>query len=1093
MCAAVVAVVPGVIERVKAMEDNKATPHNPADSVDGSSAGTSESTVMEGGPVPPPKGPPRRRTLISASSGSGAVASVGGAISSGNVVAAEASGSISFGQRQSGPAEATAMLKSAPVVTPSPLATPSPLERAVAAATAQPPVDDATPEPAPVAEDMEATPESALADIGPGTIVSQYELIRKIGEGGMGMVWVARDTKLGRRVAIKFLLTVHPELTQRFILEARATARCSHESIVIIYEVGEFKGTPFMVLEFLQGHPLSGEIEGGKRIPPARVVELMVPVLKALAVAHGHGIVHRDLKPDNIFVTDTGTIKVLDFGIAKVLEADARPEEPAGAVHLPQDLGDEEDEFTELTRRGAIMGTMSYMSPEQWGIGVEIDHRTDIWAVGIMLYRMIAGQHPLAPLRGQQLVVTAMLNKPMPTMREARSDIPEALASVIDKCLLKYKEQRWGSATELLKALEPFLPGRYTRELRSDESPYTGLSSFQETDADRFFGRSQEIAAMVTRIRDQPIMGVVGSSGVGKSSFVRAGVVPALKHSGENWETLVIRPGREPIAALASIMSGLVGNTTSTTVADDVTEVQETIERLYREPGYLATVMRSRARREGKHILLFVDQFEELYTLIPDQRERLAFTACLAAIADDAASPLRVVLSIRSDFLDRVPEDQFFMGELSKGLFFMQPPGRDGLRDAIAQPAEMAGYHFETSDVVEHMLDHLESTPGALPLLQFAATKLWEMRDKQRKLLTVASYNQLGGIAGALASHADSVLRELTPAMQNLARGLLMRLVTSDRTRAIVAIDDLLELHADPREVNRLIEHLTQARLLVVQTTGSGGTVEIVHESLITGWPTLRRWLDDIQEDAAYLEELRTAAKQWETKKRDAGLLWRGEAMEEARRFRKRYSGELPAGQIRYLDAVMALADRAARRRRTLFIGSMSFLILLVAAAAVALVVIRDSQKKATRAAIVAKKAETAAKVNEDVAKQRLAQVVAKERQRKAAEAGKKAAEVKVVKIDKQLDQTNDQLILKNKALEGALKDAQAANLQAKAAKKRAETNEARALQAEKTAVVARTDAIKAKARVDVLLKKERARAKRLEKKLGSRMIEKLN
>ncbi len=143
----------------------------------------------------------------------------------------------------------------------------------------------------------------------------------------------------------------------------------------------------------------------------------------------------------------------------------------------------------------------------------------------------------------------------------------------------------------------------------------------------------------------------------------------------------------------------------------------------------MGSVLRNRARRERRKILLFIDQFEELYTLVPDVQERLAFTACLSGIADDATSPIRVVLSIRSDFLDRVPEDERFMAELSQGLYFLTPPNREGLRDALVQPAEMAGYRFETPAMVDNMLEHLEATQGALPLLQFAATQLWELRD----------------------------------------------------------------------------------------------------------------------------------------------------------------------------------------------------------------------------------------------------------------------------------------------------------------------------------------------------------------------------
>src|SRR6185503_14931132 len=216
--------------------------------------------------------------------------------------------------------------------------------------------------------------------IAQGTQIGQYEIIRELGRGGMGAVYAARDTKLGRKVAIKLLNSNNqPELTARFILEAKATARCSHENIIVIHEVGEHDGNPFMVLEYLQGGPLTQLLRDGRRFPPAQAIELMVPVVRALTVAHAHNIVHRDLKPDNIFVTDSGTIKVLDFGIAKLIHGD--PDEGTGiapslaarAVDLAPGLP------RELTRRGTLVGTLPYMSPEQWGAGgAAVDHQTDL-------------------------------------------------------------------------------------------------------------------------------------------------------------------------------------------------------------------------------------------------------------------------------------------------------------------------------------------------------------------------------------------------------------------------------------------------------------------------------------------------------------------------------------------------------------------------------------------------------------------------------------------------------------------------------------------------------------------------------------------
>lgn len=968
----------------------------------------------------------------------------------------------------------------APAGTPAPAHSPSGLRPMPAQPASKPPTtQEGTPSGSPSraspSKDHYTNPEFVVQEPTVGTRIHHYEIIRLLGRGGMGAVFLARDNRLGRRVAIKFLRTQSPELTKRFILEARTTAACSHENIVVIYEVDAWQGSPFMVFEYLQGKTLTKLIPEDKPLPPARAVELIVPVVRALAAAHSQGVVHRDLKPDNILVTEAGITKVLDFGIAKVLQ-DEEHAPPSMEIHRPRPPkeGLDDDATTaELTQKGAMMGTLSYMAPEQWGIGVPIDHRADIWAVGIMLFKMLSGKHPLDPLRGHQLMVTGMLDTPMPKLAPKAPDhVPPDLAAVVDRCLLKRKEQRWPDAVSLLRALEPYLPGRYsTVELKIDESPYAGLAAFQEGDAARFFGRTQEIVATVNRVRERPMIAVVGPSGAGKSSFVRAGLVPALKRSGEAWESMVLRPGRAPLSALASLVSPLVS--TSSSVNEDLEEQKKLAAKLATEPGFVGAVLRARARREKRNILLFVDQFEELYTLVPDEAERKAFTASLSAVADDPTSPIRLVLSIRSDFLDRVPEDQRFMAELSQGLVFLGSPGVDGLRDALVQPADIAGYKFESPDIVEDMIKHLSTTQGALPLLQFAATRLWDSRDPARRLLTRASYEAIGGVAGALASHADSVVTKLPTAAQSLARAVFLRLITSERTRAIVSMDELKELHPNLNELKTVLDELVQARLLVVQTGGGGGvaTVEIVHESLLHSWPMLKRWLDESGEDAAFLEQLRTAARQWGQKNRSDELLWRGELADEAARFQRRYKGPLPDLQKAFLAGVVNLTVREARRRRTVAVGAVVFLSLLLVAAGVALVVIRRAQFEAETQAAAAKLAEQAATENLQAAEK-------KERERAAAqaEAEKAAGELRV----------------KQQELVVALKDAEEAAEIARQAQEKAQKNAFAALTAKKASEDAKARAETARRKVQELLAAEQDRARRLEEQLGSPVMDTL-
>ncbi|WP_437872798.1 nSTAND1 domain-containing NTPase [Sorangium sp. So ce363] len=789
-------------------------------------------------------------------------------------------------------------------------------------------------------------PPSLLAQARPapsaGARIGHYELLRELGRGGMGVVFLARDTRLARLVAIKLLTMLSSAGVQRFLVEAQATARCKHEHIVTIHEVNEHDGSPYMVLEYIEGQSLrawmnqrrpadAGEAVSTAPVPPGLAVDMVVPIVRALASAHASGIVHRDLKPENVMLDASGAIKVVDFGIAKLLEEEVIL---SGDRAVAGDAG--------LTRDGAIIGTLAYMSPEQWR-GFDVGPSSDVWAVGIMLHELLLGAHPLAPCGRMDLLAVAALDEPMPTVGARHPEIG-ALGAIVDRCLRKRKSERFASAQELLVELLPLLPGRREILLGADESPFAGLSSFQEADADRFFGRAQDLAGVVARLRSQPLLAIAGASGVGKSSLVRAGVIPALKRSGEGWEALVVRPGREPMAVLADLFDhpAVTLNTDLKALSPQGGAAMRgaLIQRLRAEPGLLGAALRGGASRAQRRLVLFIDQFEELFTLGAPAVERAAFLACLAGIADDASSPLRVVLSVRSDFLERMAEHEHFMAIMTRGLVFLRPMGRDGLREALMRPIEAARHEIEDPAMIEGILDALQTTRGALPLLQFTAARLWEMRDRGRKLLTRASYEALGGVAGALASHADTVLAGMSGHRAKHARVVLERLVTPERTRAVASLGELCELPGERGEIERVVELLADARLLAIETGSdrAGSTVEIVHESLIERWPTLRRWLDENQEDAAFLDRLRAAARLWDASGRAADTLWRGKVAEEARGFRERYRGELPERERLYLDEVLRFADQQQRGRRRLVSGIIAALSLLVVAAGAGIV-----------------------------------------------------------------------------------------------------------------------------------------------------------
>ena len=793
------------------------------------------------------------------------------------------------------------------------------------------------------------------ATLATGERIGQYECIRELGRGGMGAVYLARDVILGRLVAIKLLARQSRELSERFLAEARATARCNHENIVVIHDAGEYQDQPYMVLEYIEGptlrdylrqHAQGDAIEGDDQDPPAptqmlRVpmslaLDLMIPVARALVHAHELSIVHRDLKPTNVLVADSGTVKVFDFGVAKLLGNDE--------LDTTVDALSEQPGLWQ-TQAGAVLGTMPYMSPEQWRSG-EVDGRADIWAFGIMLHEMITGRHPLAPLSPDRLRTVGDIAQPMPRLSASHPQFGP-LAAVVDGCLEKELDRRLPSAAALLAELEALVSEEDVPESTEDRSPFTGLAAFQEVDAAHFFGREREVNRVVHQLLHHALVTVTGPSGAGKSSFARAGVIPALRRLPGGWDACIVRPGRNPMTSLAAA----VLQASDAPAADDQSESSETWRR---EPGQLGALLRERARQRGRRCLLFIDQFEELYTLCADVDERIAFVTCLEAVADEASSPLRVLISLRSDFLERVAEDRRFMSRVAgSGLVFLAPMGAEQLRDALVRPLARLGYRFESDELVEHMLDALQQTQSPLPLLQFTATKLWDERDREGKLISRQSYRDIGGVAGALAVHADAVLAGLSVAERRLVRKVFLGLVTPERTRTVVPLAEMRQLAPDADAVEHVIQLLAGARLVLLETRGEryGATVELVHESLIDKWPRFGQWLDESQEDGQLLARLRAAAAQWDAQERPEGLLWRGHAARDVERWlasrRARLHGlhgsvgsagdpglsglqtRLSERDENYLRAVVGLARRRRQRRRRQVSGALVFLSLV--------------------------------------------------------------------------------------------------------------------------------------------------------------------
>jgi WD40 repeat protein/class 3 adenylate cyclase len=446
------------------------------------------------------------------------------------------------------------------------------------------------------------------------------------------------------------------------------------------------------------------------------------------------------------------------------------------------------------------------------------------------------------------------------------------------------------------------------------EPPFKGLQYFEELDSDLFFGRELLTAKLVNRLSSSQFLSVIiGASGSGKSSLVRAGLIPSLKkgqilmdgtkppEGSSEWRVHIITPTAHPLEALAiELTRDSESVTTTSTLMDD----------LMQDPRSLTLFL---IRKYPKHhTLLVLDQFEELFTLCRDEFEREAFIDNLLTTLNQSERRVTLVLTLRADFYAHLAQYPELRDAVAKQQEYIGPMTTEELRRAIEEPARLGHWAFEPG-LVDLILRDVGDEPGALPLLSHALLETWKRRAGHT--LTLKGYADAGGVHGAIAHTAESMYRILSPAEQAITRNIFLRLTElgegTEDTRRRTSMSELLSHSDDPKEVRAVLNLLAEARLI---TLGED-TVEVAHEALIREWPTLREWLTQDREGLLLHRQITEAAHEWELLERDVGSVYRGARLAQAREWAILHPNSLNAGERAFIEASNELEQREQTER----------------------------------------------------------------------------------------------------------------------------------------------------------------------------------
>jgi class 3 adenylate cyclase/WD40 repeat protein len=477
--------------------------------------------------------------------------------------------------------------------------------------------------------------------------------------------------------------------------------------------------------------------------------------------------------------------------------------------------------------------------------------------------------------------------------------------------------------------------------VESGQPPYRGLTTFEASDAEFFFGRERLLAEIVSRLAGTPLLGIVGPSGSGKSSVVRAGLMPGLAAGvlpgSERWTVALLRPGEHPLRELDRALWTALPKPTLEQLAKDAVP-------LVGVNGVLG---------DGERLVVITDAFEEAFTICTDEPERAAFIAALIDAATDVRGKVVVVLAIRADYYGRCADDPRLADLLAANHVLVGPMSADEYRRAIVQPALRAGIRVEP-ELVDDLVAEVLGEPGALPLLSTTLLELWDHRDG--RTMRRETYLATGGVRGGVARLADAVYESFDATQQAIARSILLRLAgPGEGESAVRRRVPLSEFDAERSpEVAGVLEVLTARRIVTV----SDGAVEVAHEALLREWPRLQGWLEEDREGRRLRQHLIVASREWVDRGKDPGELYRGARLSAALDYTTDHTLELNELEREFVTTSRAQSQRELirqrrqnRRLRGLLGGVAVLLILALVAGGVALVQ-RQSAAAAARQAL---------------------------------------------------------------------------------------------------------------------------------------------